>query len=296
MNGVQQQSVSSGTTRSRTGQGWALAACLVLALVPAIVTTLDAIREPLDVATGRADRDRFNPVLTLVRWYVELTPYVALLGLSAAVLRRLGLSIAAIIVGVMHLGGLVLIWIMIILDVSVSVSVLSAAPVAVAATAVLLTTLGAVLTLRDRTRRWSAIVTIGVVVAAVGGLLANPLLQYQSSGAMLPTQTALSVVLVLRPALEVVAIILMGLAVAFRSRIPALFAALALSGSIVIHLVDQSPATAIGLGDLFGHLYVVIYVVALVSLVIAIGLGVGLLVALRRPVAAYGESREIERN
>lgn len=279
MNSVQQQSASSGTARSRTGQGWALAACLVLALVPALVTTLGAVGDVL----SQEDRQyRFNPVLTLVKWYAELTPCVAMLGLSAAVLRRLALSIVAIITGVLHLGGLALIWIMTITDVSVSVSVFSATPVAVAATAVLLTTIGAVLSLRHRQHRWSRIVTIGVAVAGIGALLANPLLQYQANGPILPTYTALSVVLVLRPVLGVAAIVLVGLAVAFRLWTPAFLAVLALAVSVVIYLVVVSPALAmlwLRGPDIFGF----IYAVTVLALVIAIGLAVGLLVALRRP-------------
>lgn len=264
---------SPGTERSRVGQGWALAGCLIL-VVTVAMSALAYV-----AITQVVLPSNFSLPLALGLWCYAMTWPTTLLGLSAAALRRVGLSIVAIVAGLVQALALLGLLLLILTDLSVTASVFSEGTIMLALVAVVLTTAGAVFALFGRARRWPATATVGVLLAAGGTLV--------SIGAEAITGPVLPV---MGPSAPVspwafpvpVAVVLMGLAVAWRQWFPAAIAGLLLLVNLVVAASGLAGQASLILADDHGRWLVVPAVLVVVRLLLALAAVVALTLTLAR--------------
>lgn len=272
MNPTAQQS-SVRSERSRVGQGWALASCLALVLLSAMSVALSV------VITQVVLTNRVSVMLGIVVWFQMMSWPVTLLGLAAASLRRLALSIVAIVVGLAHGAALLVLLALIVADLSVTASVMSAGTVGLTVVAVALTTVGPVLALFRPKRALPVSAVVGIVAAAAGTVLsvvaeaiAGPVLQgISEAGPVSPLSF-------LAPA----AVMLIGLAVHGRRWYLAGIATVLLAIGLVVPALGLVRHGALILADELGGWFILQPVMATVRMLLAAAATAGLTTALLR--------------
>lgn len=264
---------SPAAERSRVGQGWAVTACVVLVVLSFVSVMLYV------VITQVVLPSRVEVMVGVAVWFHMMVGPVTLLGLAAASLRRLAVSIVAIVVGLAHGAALLVLMFLVVADLSVSASVLSPGTIGLSVVAVALTTAGAVFALFHPSRRLPGTAVIGIVVAAVGSLVSivgewitGPLLH--GHGATL----SISPVSFLPPT----AIVLIGLRVAGRAWYLAAVALVALLITAVPPVVGLVGPVTLDLADGLRVWFVLQPTVATVRAVLAAAAAGGLTVSLLR--------------
>ncbi|MGJ6979586.1 hypothetical protein ACSDQ9_03515 [Aestuariimicrobium soli] len=267
--------------RPTVGRGWALLAVLVLVGWGYLASCLGVVANELVQR-----RSELNPVLLVAQWFQQMVFATILLAVAATSLRRLGLTVVALLAGLVELGALGGFLALHVADVSVSAGVLRPDQLAENLVVVGLAVVGVVVSLAGRTRVWPPTATVGVLLAG----LAMVLVHFHDQLLVLIgwSREAPPVTGPLLSAMVPLAIVLIGVAVSLR-RWPVAAAALI---TLVVPLV---PA----IGDSLGRFPTVapvwlvfraLVLVKVVALLAAAAACVGLAVALRGQRAGRSSS------